>query len=89
MKSLSIPNAFSPNGDGINDLWLIPTLQTYSNCRVEIYNRYGQPVFESSGYSKPWDGTFKGNPLPTGTYYFIIDAKNGNKPYTGYVALIK
>lgn len=82
-------NAFSPNGDGINDKWSLPFLQQFPNCRVEIFNRHGQPVFSSKGYSNPWDGTINGREAPVGTYYYLIDLKNGEKPISGYVVLLK
>src|SRR5207253_370207 len=89
LKTLGIPNAFSPNGDGINDTWNIASLASYPNCTVEIFNRYGTKVYNSIGYSKPWDGTFNGSSLPVGVYYYIINPKNGRRPYTGNVTILK
>jgi len=89
LKMLHIPNAFSPNGDGIHDRWEIKDLNTYPGATVEVYNRYGQLVYKSSGYPQPWDGTFNGNPLPVGTYYYIINPKNGRKQISGYVDIIR
>jgi gliding motility-associated-like protein len=89
LKEFEIPNTFTPNGDGINEKWLIPNLSRYPNCKVFIFNRYGQKVFESVGYTIPWDGIFQGKPLPFGTYYYIIDPGTGNPPYKGYVTIIK
>ena len=79
-KQVKIPNAFSPNNDGINDTWKILAIETYPNPEVTIFNRYGQTIFRSKGYSKPWDGTFNGKKLPTGTYYYIIDLKIASEP---------
>jgi gliding motility-associated-like protein len=89
LKTPAIPNTFSPNSDGINDRWEIKYLESYPGATVEIYNRYGQLVFQSFGYSKPWDGTYKGNPLPAGTYYYIINPKNGRKQMAGFVDIIR
>lgn len=89
LRSLGIPNAFSPNGDGINDTWVIKYLDAYSGSTVEVFNRYGQQVLNSPGYSQPWNGTFKGSPLPVGVYYYIINPKNGRPPYTGSVTILK
>ena len=89
LKFPIIPNTFTPNNDGINDTWRIDYLDTYPDNRVQVFNRYGQLVFESHGYSKPWDGTYNGKPLPIGTYYYIIEPKNGRAPLTGYVTIIK
>ncbi len=86
-----VPNAFSPNGDGINDKWTIPSLSNYPNCRVEVYNRYGQIVFFSpQGYTTPWDGTKNGTALPVGTYYYIIEPKDkGYGKFSGSVTLLR
>lgn len=84
-----IPNIFSPNGDGIHDKWVISFLDTYPGCTVEIFNRYGQLIFRSIGYPNPWDGTINGRPAPVGTYYYIVDPKNGRQKMAGYVDLIR
>jgi len=85
-----VPNAFSPNGDGINDKWDITNLKDYPNCVVEVYNRYGQVVYRSfGGYQNPWDGTHNGSPLPVGTYYYIIEPKSGFPRTTGFVVMVK
>ena len=89
LKTPMIPNTFSPNGDGIHDKWEIKYLESYPDATVEIYNRYGQLLFKSVGYSKPWDGTFKGSPLPAGTYYYIINPKNGRQQMAGFVDIIR
>jgi gliding motility-associated-like protein len=88
-QSIVIPNTFTPNGDGINDTRDIKFLNSYLNCSVEIYNRYGEIVYSSIGYGKPRDGTYKGNTLPTGTYYYIINLKNGLKVLSGFVAIVR
>lgn len=84
---LQIPNAFSPNGDGINDKWLISGLQGNVNNSVNVFNRWGQLVFTSIGYNKPWDGSYKGKTLPVDTYYYIINVNN--KSYNGSVMLLR
>jgi len=89
LKQIKVPNAFSPNNDGINDKWEILYLESYPGCEVEVFNRYGQPIYRSIGYNTPWDGTFKGTPLPVGTYYWIINPKNGRKALNGSVTIIR
>ena len=89
LKAPSIPNIFSPNGDGVHDKWEILYLNTYPGSTVDIYNRYGQLIFHSEGYNVPWDGTINGNPVPIGTYYYIVNPKNGRKLMTGYVDVIR
>jgi len=84
-----VPNAFSPNGDGINDNWEIKYLESYPGATIDVYNRYGQAVFKSVGYDKAWSGLYNGSPLPIGTYYYIINPKNGRKIITGSVTILK
>ncbi len=84
-----IPNTFTPNGDGINDTWDIKYLNAYPGCTIQIYNRYGQNVYSSIGYGIPWNGTYKGAALPTGTYYYIINLENSSKLLSGYVVIIR
>lgn len=89
LKNLVIPNAFSPNGDGINDSWNIQSLGSYNGAKVSVFNRYGKLVFTSTGYTQPWSGTYNGSALPTGTYYYIIDTKKAQRPFTGSVTLLR
>ena len=89
MKTPAIPNAFSPNGDGINDTWEIKYLNTYPGCVVQVFDRDGQPVFNSVGYNVNWDGTFNGKPLPVGTYYYVINPKNGRSLMSGSVTILR
>ena len=89
ISSLSIPNAFSPNGDGINDTWNIKDIEGYPNCTVDIFNRYGTKVYSSRGYGVAWDGRYNNADLPVGTYYYIINLNDGSKVISGYVTLIR
>lgn len=78
-----IPNAISPNGDFKNDVWKLEFLELlFPDARVEIYNEWGQLLFESDGYDTPWDGTYAGEFVPDGTYYYVIDLKNSGNPET-------
>ena len=65
--SLYSPTAFSPDGDGINDLFKVYG-QGMSDFKIEIFNRWGQMIYKSFQLSEGWDGTFKGKNLPTGSY---------------------
>lgn len=67
-------NAFTPNGDGINDKWLVTSNGGGCTKRIKVivFNRYGSKVYESEDYKNDWGGTYKDKPLPDGTYYFTI-----------------
>jgi gliding motility-associated-like protein len=88
-QNVIIPNTFSPNNDGINDLWDIKSLNTYPGSTLQVFDRYGKQVFQSTGYSVPWDGTYNGNPLPQGTYYYVIDLKIGTPRISGWLLLVR
>jgi gliding motility-associated-like protein len=89
IKAVKPPNAFSPNGDNINDTWVIRELVHYPDCIVEVFNRYGQRLYRSNGYGTPWDGKYRGSPLPIGTYYYVIQPGAGEKPVSGSVTILK
>ena len=91
LRLLAVPNAFSPNGDGINDTWVIPYLAQYPGADIEIYNRYGQRVYRAVNYTagQEWDGKLNGNIIPVGTYYWIINPKNGRKQFNGSVTILR
>ncbi|MDX2305734.1 MAG: gliding motility-associated C-terminal domain-containing protein [Microscillaceae bacterium] len=88
---LLVPNVFTPNGDGRFDTWTIQALPGFDDASVEVFDRWGDRVFESKGYSTPWDGTNKNNgkPVPTSTYYYVIKLNNEQPPYTGYVTVTR
>ena len=92
-KLIVIPNAFTPNGDGNNEGWEIANIESFPNCTVEVYNRWGNLVWKSTGYKLQWDGSNyrNGEGLPDGTYFYVIDlqSKIYKEPYTGYVQIVK
>jgi gliding motility-associated-like protein len=89
LKPVIIPNIFTPNGDGVNDTWNITNLSMYPACTVAVFNRYGQQVYRSVGYTVPWNGYSAGGLLPAGTYYYIIHLKNGEAARSGAVTILK
>ena len=92
MKPLMVPvppNTFTPNGDGVNDTWTIKNLEQYPNCVIEIYTSAGLLVYRNTGTTNPWDGNYKGKPLPAGTYYYVVDPKNERKKIAGYITLLR
>ena len=89
LKKPVVVNTFTPNGDGINDLWNIKYLESYPGNTVDIYNRQGEKVYSSIGYAIPWDGRYRGRDLPAGPYYYIINPKNGRKVISGNITIIR
>ena len=75
---LLVYNEFTPNNDGSNDVFRIDCIENYPNNKLEVYNRYGDLVYETRGYQNDWDGTankgaiFTNKPLPVGTYYYVL-----------------
>jgi gliding motility-associated-like protein len=86
---ININNTFTPNGDGINDVWNITGLIAYVDATVDIFDRYGQKVFHSLGYPTPWDGTLNGKSLPFGVYYYVINTHLNGLVLSGYVTIIR
>ena len=87
--SLGFPNILTPNGDGINDQWIVPHLEKYPSNRLEVFNRAGQLIYRRNNYANDWTGRVNGKVLPTGTYYFIFTVNNGAKMYRGYIHVIQ
>jgi gliding motility-associated-like protein len=88
-NDIYIPNAFSPNNDGLNDTWRIDGLAAAPNARVVVYNRLGNLVFETTGNNEQWNGSYKGQPLPAGAYTYMIDLKNGLPLRKGMVMIVR
>ena len=99
IANLIIPNAFSPDGDGINDTWTIrgDLNENYPNNKIYIFNRWGVSVFESKGYQNNWNGSNNSNSsgnrssnLPVGTYFYVLDLNgDGSNLKKGYVYLTR
>lgn len=89
VECLEVPTAFTPTGDGYNDTWQLKNIELYPNCLVNVYNKWGKIVFQSTGYPINWDGTFDGRPLPMATYYYIIKLNETIPEYTGPVTIVK
>ncbi|HZI54313.1 MAG TPA: gliding motility-associated C-terminal domain-containing protein, partial [Chitinophagaceae bacterium] len=89
VNKLFIPNAFTPNDDGLNDRWTIILFEEYPKGVVNVFNRYGQLVYRSyaSGYT-PWDGKFNGEFTLQGTYVYFVDLGNGSPLLKGTVTVV-
>lgn len=70
-----LPNAFTPNSDGINDCFGVSSLGPITDLDFRIFNRFGQLIFHTTNPNGCWDGTFKGQPQDTGTYVYIVTGK--------------
>ncbi len=83
--------AITLNNDGFNDKWTPLDIESYENSLVQVFNRWGGLVFESTGGAsyQPWDGKNEGAELPVGTYYYIIDLNTGDEPQTGPITIIR
>lgn len=88
--TIAYSDGITPNGDGKNDVWIIQFIEAFPDNVVEIYNRWGELIFHADGYQQDWDGTYNGKELPVGTYYYIIDLKDGiTDPYTGPITILR
>lgn len=88
--SCEIPSIITPNKDGVNDAFIIPCLANgdhYPNSKVLIFNQWGDEVFQAEPYLNNWEGTYDGEDLPVGTYFYVIDFKDGSKPKSGYLII--
>ncbi|MBN2778966.1 MAG: gliding motility-associated C-terminal domain-containing protein, partial [Bacteroidales bacterium] len=84
---IKIPNAFTPNGDGPNDTWIIENIDLFPGAYMYIYNRWGQELWVGRPGDE-WNGQYNGKFVPAGTYLYIINLYDGSKPYTGTVTVI-
>jgi len=86
----SIPTAFTPNGDGRNDTFIIPFLTSQPDALVMIFSRWGERIYSSTNYiDEPWDGTWKGKTLSTNTFYYKIKLADRKKTIDGTISIIK
>jgi gliding motility-associated-like protein len=81
-------NALTPNGDGRNDFWIIENISKYQPCKVAITNRWGDLLYTSDNYQNNWEGTYKGKPLPEGTYYYFLETSDGTV-HKGAINILK
>ncbi len=86
---LVIANTLTPNGDNFNDTWWIDKIASYPDCKVTIVNRYGEEVYSSQPYNNDWGGTYKGEILPDGAYFYVIKCDSLTKVFKGQVNILK
>jgi gliding motility-associated-like protein len=90
MTSECVPNVFTPNNDQVNDTWNLEQAFLYANTTITIWGRYGNKVYESTGYDQPWDGKNEsGNDVADGVYFYHIELGNGYDPIQGTVTILR
>jgi gliding motility-associated-like protein len=84
-----VPSLFTPNDDGVNDVLIIPCLETdrYPDNKIIIFNEWGAAVYNASPYQNDWTGTYGSDPLPVGTYFYIMDFGDGNEPKRSFLII--
>ena len=88
---LFIPSAFTPNADGQNDVWEIPNISLFPKSEISVYDRWGELIFFSAGYTKPWDGTYRQERVPAGVYTYQIRTGDGplDTTYRGQLTVVR
>ena len=86
---LDIPDGFTPNGDDVNDTWNIENLTRYEDHQVIVYSRAGKVLFESRDYTKEWDGTYQGELVSGGVYYYTIKVFQYQRKYSGTITILR
>ncbi|WP_343745913.1 MBG domain-containing protein [Chitinophaga sp.] len=81
-------NILTPNGDGINDVWVVKNIDMYPQNEVKIFDRTGRLIYRQRGYTNNWKGTVNGQPLAEGTYYFIIDLGDNKPLFKGFITIV-
>lgn len=88
VECIDMPNSFTPNGDGMNDTWNLD-FSSYNSVSIEVYSKWGKIVWSSDAKTIAWDGIVNGNPLPSGTYYYLLDLNNGEVSQNGTVTIVR
>lgn len=88
-RALIANNIITPNGDGVNDVWVVQNLDLYPNNEVVIFDRAGRVVFRQFDYKNTWDGTFNGMALPEDTYYYALYINSGKGKLTGFITIVR
>jgi gliding motility-associated-like protein len=93
LPEVNITSGFTPNGDGVNDTWIIDNMELFPNNVVSVFNRWGALLYQASRYNagNAWDGTFESKPVPIGTYYYTIELNDPRfpEPFTGPITIYR
>jgi len=81
------PNVITPNNDGMNDYLTIPCVETHTKNDLKVFNRWGDLVHETETYNNDWAGTYDGNPLPNGTYFYLL--RMDDESMQGYFTIVR
>ena len=85
---IHIPNVITPNGDGVNDEWIIENIEMFPEAHIYVYNRWGQLLYHERGNGERWDGRYRGHFVPAGVYMYIIKLESIEESYTGTVSVL-
>ena len=88
-QAIKANNILTPNGDGVNDLWVVENIDMYPNNTVTIFDKAGRILFTQKGYKNTWDGTVNGSALGENTYYYIIDFGTSKLRQKGFITLVR
>ncbi|MEM6317523.1 MAG: gliding motility-associated C-terminal domain-containing protein [Bacteroidota bacterium] len=85
-----VPNVITPNNDGRNDAFRVPCVANQPQSQLKVFNRWGDLVYESDNYENDWTGTYNGDPLPNGTYFYLLKMSGSPaEPMQGYFSLVR
>ena len=85
---IEIPDVFTPNGDGINDEWVIENIDMFPEAHIYVFNRWGQLLYKGRGNDAPWDGRFRGHYVPAGVYTYIVELDEDMEKFEGTVTVL-
>lgn len=88
-ERLEADNILTPNGDGVNDVWVVKNTEAFPGNMVKIFDQSGKLVYTKKGYDNTWNGTYNGNPLPEGTYYYIFFYGAGTGQKNGFITIVR
>jgi gliding motility-associated-like protein len=86
---ITVPPAFSPNGDGVNEMLVIDGITEYQDCVLTIFDGRGRRIYEQKSYNNDWNGTYQGRPVPDGTYFYVFGCPTNERPVTGSVLVFR
>lgn len=86
---LYVSNVLTPDGNGVNDTWIIKNIENFGECNVYVFDRWGEEVYSQKGYKNDWNGYRGADILPDGTYYYLISFENSSKQYKGALTILR